>query len=133
MTSIHDLFPGLNQAIIDAHAAKGGLTLGQCIHALQDIPEDTPLATPCGPMDSYRGYYDHLAIEPTGDIATAGRLLAECNHADGRVYEGYKGGSYRMGLDTPVWFSGWGDYTGLSVMGFSMVDGQLVIETAKID
>lgn len=130
--NIDDLFPGFKQSVIDDAVSAGCFTLGMCIRALQDLPPETPLATPCGELLSYRGYYDHLAIQPTGDIDTAGKLLAECNRADGRVYEGYKGGDYRMGLETPVWFSEWGT-TGPAVSGFRVVGGKLVIDTKEID
>lgn len=55
-------------------------------------------------VDSYRGYYDHLAIGFAEDMApTVGAFLPKLRDAVGAKFHGYKGGEYRMTRDTPLW------------------------------
>jgi hypothetical protein len=69
-----------------------------------------------GSLDSYRGYYDHLAISIEKDCnTTVGTLLAACREALGKTYQGYKGGQYTMDADTPVWVANWGDCRGWGI------------------
>lgn len=67
---------------------------------------------------SYRGYYNHLCIEP-GE-STAGELLKRLHDAlNGEVFEGYKGGDYTYTRKTPVWVAEYGD-CGPYLSGFTM-------------
>lgn len=56
---------------------------------------------------SYRGYYDDLAFEPL-ENATVKEMLACARSAVGKTFEGYKGGSYTMGLYSTVYLSEYG-------------------------
>lgn len=44
---------------------------------------------------SYRGYYTQLAFVPCFDVRL-GEMLKDAKSANRAIYEGYKGGSYRM-------------------------------------
>jgi hypothetical protein len=63
-------------------------------------------------LNSYRGYYDHLALEwvhYSGDVhPNVDSVLATLRAAIGATFQGYKGGDYRMDSTTPVWVSNWG-------------------------
>lgn len=73
-------------------------------------------------LDSWRGVYSQLALgyEPVdlhtalGGVSVAGTLASDLLHdaeyANGRVYEGWKGGEFTMGLGTPVWVSRRGEW-----------------------
>lgn len=83
------------------------MTLGNLIAYLEK--EDPTKVVPLGfhRPHSYRGYYDQLAFEPMENV-TVGQMLADASSALGRTYQGYKGGSYRMGEYTDVWLSEYG-------------------------
>lgn len=102
------------QAMIDGmraawqkERAKSQLTLGRMI-ALLDVLEPERLVHGLGELDSYRGYYDDLAFEPTDQRETVAALKARCQAAMGKVFKGYKGGDYMMGESTPLWVSPYG-------------------------
>lgn len=65
-------------------------------------------------IDSYRGFYDHLALEPgnrrmhSAD-APVEKVLQMLKEAVGGTFHGYKGGVYRMTRETPVWCAFHGD------------------------
>lgn len=100
------------------------MNLGNLIDCLEGQPSDRavmawldnngenalePDAQYIGDESSYRGYYEQLAFEPTNTPSTCGELLERCRGALDSVYCGYKGGQYRMGRHTPIWFAEWGD------------------------
>ncbi len=59
---------------------------------------------------SFRGYYDHLALVRGHAISTAkiSLVLEKARSCVGKSFEGWKGGTYLMGKDTPMWLSAWG-------------------------
>lgn len=83
------------------------LTLGELIEFLKSQPSDL-LIEGLGELDSYRGYYRDLAFEPVTTQRSAKDLLDECQSAMGKVFEGYKGGDYLMGENTPLWVANYG-------------------------
>jgi hypothetical protein len=72
-------------------------------------------------VNSYRGYYDHLAIgfaDVQYDAAKkVGELLTELRSCVGKVFSGYQGGNYRMTEQTPVWVGNWGESTDTVIVG----------------
>lgn len=105
------------------HAAQ--MTLGELIAALRQFPVGHPVYydvwnaafTPRRPA-SYRGYYCDLALGHTsGSMTTVGDLLGWLEVADGRVYEGWKGGDYEMTLDTVLWVDNPGECHGIAIVG----------------
>lgn len=85
----------------------GQLTLGELIEALEAVDQDATLPYGFDKPHSYRGYYDELAFELRHDIPVADALAA-ARSALGVVFQGYKGGDYRMDEDTLVWLSAYG-------------------------
>lgn len=87
------------------------LTLGEITDALAALPPamrvfvimDGQLLSPDG-VDSYRGSYDHLAIEPvnTSYERTVSDLSGCLIAADGQTHGGYKGGEFLMHREVPV-------------------------------
>ncbi len=57
---------------------------------------------------SYRGSYDELAFIPAENV-TVGEMLKEAEGAVGAIFNGYKGGEYKMGLSTQVWIAKYGE------------------------
>lgn len=89
-------------------------------------------------LDSYRGYYDHLAIgfspRRSQPAPTVKEFLADCMTAMGRTYTGYKGGSYTMDENTPVWVANYGESGGWGVS--AVKDGGaycVILETKEFD
>jgi hypothetical protein len=115
---------------------KKQLTLGELIERLKECQPDREVKFDFanfhpGGLDSYRGFYEQLAIEYQTDleIKTAD-FIAKLEKAVGRNYEGYKGGSYTMFRDTPVWVANYGESTYTGVVGVLDAGYITVIETA---
>ncbi len=105
------------------------MDLGTLIGTLEQIKPDT-MWVGGDSVDSYRGYYDQLAIEPGGEI-TVGEMRARLRLAVGATMTGYKGGDYLMRLDTPVWSSPYGEASGLAVVGVVIRGGKADLVTAE--
>jgi 2-keto-4-pentenoate hydratase len=81
-------------------------------------------------FDSYRGYYDHMAITFTGESAAEVRqLVAKLKAADGEVFSGYKGGDYRMNRSSPVWVANHGECDGTAIVGLLVESHRVTILT----
>jgi hypothetical protein len=86
------------------------LRLGELVELLQQIERDDQTRvefdfcelTP-GLLHSYRGYYEHLAIEPGTNPVLLDQFITDLDLAVGQEYEGWKGGRYTMNRDTPIW------------------------------
>lgn len=86
-------------------------------------------------LDSYRGYYDQLSIgcdDHECHGKTAVEFLAMLRSADGKTFEGYKGGEYRMHAATPMWVSEYGEASERAVTGVK-VDGNYAVITTMLD
>jgi hypothetical protein len=103
------------QAIVDGMSSEwqreravSQMTLGKLIERLSAMPQEA-LVDGIKEPHSYRGYYVDLAFEPSGgDRVSAGALLQLCRRCMGDVFEGYKGGDFQMGKNTPVWIAMYG-------------------------
>lgn len=101
------------QAMVDGMSAEwqreralSQMTLGGLIDRLAALPADLEIEG-FGEPHSYRGYYSDLAFERT-DKTAAGVVLAMCRDCMGGVFQGYKGGDFQMGRNTPVWIASYG-------------------------
>lgn len=56
---------------------------------------------------SYRGDYSDLAFRPAENI-TVGQMLGAAEGAEGKTFEGYKGGQYEMDEHSRCWLSEYG-------------------------
>ena len=109
------------QALLDGMSAEwqreraaSQMTLGKLIERLEALPPETMVKGIREPH-SYRGYYSDLAFE-VGDNIAAKDALALCRGAMGEVLQGYKGGDFQMGRNTPVWIASYG-CCGQKIMG----------------
>lgn len=103
------------------------LTLGALIGALALRPGGQPVLFDFGRhrpdgFDSYRGFYDHLALGYVEghETVTVDDLLTQAKGCVGEVFTGYKGGQFRMDLNTPVWVANPGECPSSCLVG---VDG----------
>lgn len=117
---------------IRMHPAQ--ITLGEWIALLERQPPSARVLLPSGAgaghLLSYRGYYDHLALDeaPPGDVfSQAAALAAYARKAVGRPFEGYGGGIYHARRDTQLWVSPWGRVSGTALTGLEMRDGMLFV------
>ena len=117
------------------------LTLSELWGELLNFRRDLPIrAVGWAPKRyiSYRGYYDQIAIEISKndcDVMTCGEWADATKAAIGSDFEGYKGGSYRMRSDTPVWVAGYGEVTDVGVTGVAMthIKDAVIIKWAKME
>ena len=131
------------QKLVDAMGAAGRmarkdyhLTLGGAIEALESASPDVAVVfdyTAAGPSfpHSYRGYYSDLSFS-NSDGVTAERFLADCRRSLNETFEGYKGGDFVMGADTPLWNASYG-CTGRAITGLVKVAGKIILTTKEID
>lgn len=113
-------------------------------------------------LESYRGDYSQLAITTKryrddyttkvsmtarADVygtgascvwidhqdTTAGELVNALDLADGLGFEGYKGGTYTMRADTPVWCSEHGEWSRLLVSAIENLGNRVDLWTKEVD
>lgn len=82
---------------------------------------------------SYRGYYDMIALDRKESPSHAGELLKKTLIAIGSVFEGYKGGEYRMHDRSVVWVSDYGEASGLGVVAIRREQAQVVLVVEEIE
>lgn len=134
------------QKMMDAMSAswrnersKYQMTLGQLVEELEQLAPDTPIMLSDGNGESpgramsYRGYYSDLSFEPSEKPITAKAFATEARRALGNSFEGYKGGEYIMGTDTPLWISEYGCSSGRAVMGLTMSNGIAYLQIKQVD
>jgi hypothetical protein len=118
--------------------SKYHLTLGGLIHFLSKAEnhktvrfDKDNLGYPSA-FNSYRGYYSDLAFEASQDEVNVSDVLACADRAFGRVFDGYKGGDFEMGADTPLWVSEYGMVSGMAVIGIYENDGVVFLQTKEV-
>jgi len=113
------------------------MTLGEFVDALEACGLETRVffdrfgLVPTS-FNSYRGYYDHLALgfELEG-IVMADELAERAKQAIGKTFGGWKGGEYTMSRHTPLWASNTGRVTRTKIVGTSNDGWSLIILTAS--
>jgi hypothetical protein len=131
----------LTQQILDDVISQGIMTLGELIATLSALTNidadkevflnDTLTSVDC--FDSYRGYYNHLAIEPTTATVTVYNLLTRARNALNTTFTGYKGGDYRMSKITPIWVAEYGDASGQGLVEIEHHEDRVILRTKVID
>lgn len=121
------------------------IRLGELIAKLEqrdpadDICFDFCDLIPSG-LSSYRGDYSELAIEykTSADFQalgvptpTVGEFLHQLQMALQEPFDGYKGGTYRMSVTTPVWVDNWGHCTGTKIVGVAQQYSTVYLITEK--
>jgi hypothetical protein len=102
---------------------------------LVGMPLADDLVTPVG-LDSYRGYYEELAIEysaATANLLTAGEFVTDLESAIGNTYEGYKGGSFTMTERTPLWCANYGESGGWAPAEVVERDDRVIVRAFKFE
>lgn len=123
-------------------------TLGQFLDAISTMPAHAPVrfdhlrerlndhGTPGlypGQFVSHRGDYSHLSIERAAVAPTADELDERARAALTKTFEGWKGGTYRMYRETPLWAENYGNNAHIAVTGLHLSRaGEVVIETAVL-
>lgn len=117
------------------------ITLGSLIKALEAVTDKALPITiggaPISRIASWRGSYDELTVVTSGcnDIKTVDDLLAAAKAAVGATFDGYKGGEYRMRLNTPIHGDDWGAYSDIGIDGVGL-DGDsafLILNYPHVD
>ena len=91
------------------------MTLGELIYTLKSFPKDylvfiKPYDLIPTEFDSYRGYYDQLALNyDINGSCTVEKLLKLAKQSVKKTFIGYKGGNFLMTKNTPVWISNYGN------------------------
>jgi len=129
MNELQALVDGMN-AQWQKERADTQMTLGELIEYLESIPPESVVQGISG-AHSYRGYYSDLAFVGDGIAATAADALDVCREAMGKVFEGYKGGDFMMGGNTPIWQAAYG-CCGLRIMALNS-DGSPELEQDNED
>ena len=120
----------------------GTISLGELIAALKDCDHEAEVQFDFAnfqpnDVDSYRGFYDHLAFSFDRNYSnsrTVEWLLGILNDANGKTFKGWKGGSYIMRDDTPIWVAQPGETTSTAVVGVQSLSwGVAVIQTKYVD
>ncbi len=129
-----------------AFRASGQMTLGEMIIAVERASKtaeeesyvefDFCYTSPDG-IDSYRGFYDELALGwqvlEYPDEVFINDFLGLLKSAVGRTFGGWKGGDYVMTKDTPVWVDNPGESSSTAVIGVKDYGYKIMILTKHVD
>ena len=91
------------------------MTLGELIKKLEQLPKNNlvfikPYDLIPIEFDSYRGYYDQLALSyDINGFCTVEKLLKLAKQSVKKTFIGYKGGEFVMTKNTPIWISNYGN------------------------
>jgi hypothetical protein len=131
-------------------SAYGTTTLGHLIAVLEqadsdaDVEFDFCYLRPTN-VASYRGYYSHLALgwsnEPlrskNGEFVrhwpSVANVLTHLKSARGKNFDGWKGGTYRMDGETPIWVANPGETGGTGIVGIDVSNSIVVLITTKVE
>ena len=143
------------QEIVDAQVAKernermktsNQLMLGELIILLDKAKnKDLPVVFDCSEyrpvsLNSWRGAYEELAINYSNEDPplSCKQLLRECRKAVGTIFQGYKGGDFKMGKNTPLWVANYGTSSAWcnhsrGIVGIEERDDFISITTMKME
>ena len=84
---------------------------------------------------SYRGYYEDLAFEPSDETMCVKGFLPIVQSCLGKIFEGYKGGNFKMHEKTPLWLAYYGESTNVALMSAITSDNfkAIMISTKEIE
>ena len=119
------------------------MTVGEIIEKLREIAPETPIrfdffsnAIPLNCFNSYRGYYEDLAISwgtVTKSYPRVQEVLSWFESVPGNMYCGWKGGEFYMFDDTHVWVAEDGHASGFAVTGIVLKGSVAIIQTTYIE
>ena len=112
------MFPVISPYLGQRFRSRDQLTLGELNDQLAKLKlrkgkeeisyefQVNGLSVKLSTVDSYRGYYVDLAIHAVlGAYTDFSRFRQTLKKAQGKTFEGWKGGDYLMGQDTPLWLA----------------------------
>lgn len=106
------------------------ITLGDLYETCSRIDRRIPLNGGMPRCHSWRGDYYQLTLEQDNSVlATVVDLTRVLHLAHGAIFEGYKGGDYEMGSNTPIWNDPYGVYLRRAILGIKITGGQLRLVT----
>jgi hypothetical protein len=121
------------ETVAEEAESAGQMTLGAMIAALKVLPPDKPIGLDVGLSlvvpHSYRGYYEQLAFDLVPESRTVADLLADAESAKGSIFDGYKGGDFRMTGTTMIWAANYG-CCGQRIVGVENGPEAVTIRTA---
>ena len=85
-----------------------------------------------GSLHSYRGYYDHLAFAPSNNIRTIGEVIEDAKMAIGKTFSGWKGGEFKMTINTPLWVSAVGAVSHKAISGLKIKDNNVILKVRRV-
>ncbi len=116
------------------------LTIGQLIDRLESCPEEQPVGFDFGYFHpttghSFRGNYEQFAIGyksgyPGPTVATVLGMLRAAGA--GQDFYGYKGGTFAMNSDTPVWVANENEGCQIAVENVTDEIAMVVIHTTYV-
>lgn len=132
---------------LTAIEGKNQLTLGQLIELIEhenlkyttyDEKSEKPKSINFdfgnmrpGGLTSWRGSYEELAICYQDDgHPTAVDFLKELKNANGKTFQGWKGGDFKMDLDTPLWIANSGYSSNSVPIGIHVGEYSITILTS---
>ena len=86
------------------------MNLGELIDLLEKEDPNKKVKYGFGNPHSWRGFYEELAFEPV-ENTSVGKMLSEALAAKDNIYEGWKGGMFKMTSLTTVNIDYKGEYT----------------------
>lgn len=85
-------------------------------------------------LDSYRGYYEDLALGYTSEGSITVRELKELlSSSMGKTFHGYKGGEYTMNENTLLWVANYREAGGTAITGVTKISYQVILMTSRLD
>lgn len=114
------------------------MKLGRLIRELDAMPHDALCEFDTGgypgSANTYRGYYQDLALSRYEYPVTVAQVLETLNNVNGNMLEGYKGGEYVMHDDVTVYVAEWGSCSGVVTSRVQLlIDGKVIITTHEED
>ncbi len=100
------------------------MTIQSLIEMLEAVDPAIVIKNGFKEPQSYRGFYDQLAVEPAENVRVAD-MLKDLRGAIGSTYHGYKGGEYTMNEYTEVYlaeYAGTGDELSDRLFGYMLQD-----------
>lgn len=135
--NIQDIRQQVEQEIDNKCSEAGQMRLGELLEKLEACNPLLPvvIAGDSSPslIESYRGFYDHVAIVPGEKIINCEEFAEMVLTAIDGKFEGYKGGTFRMSERTPVWVSEHGEVSCVGVTAVVETLNQVVLEVSLID
>jgi len=82
-------------------------------------------------LASSRGDYSEVALgwESANGYALLSDLIAHIEQSIGNTMEGYKGGTYTICAECPIWADNWGRWTGTKITGVTDIGYAAIITT----